>query len=103
MKPENILININGYLKMIDFGLSKNTKNRTYTVCGTPDYLAPEILLQRGHGKSVDWWCLGIFIYELFMGFGPFNDDDPMEIYQKILYDNVKYPGYVSKKAKSLM
>lgn len=77
LKPENLLINKNGYLKMIDFGLSKQTKNRCYTICGTPDYIAPEILLEKGHGTPVDWWSLGILMYEFMVGHCPFTAGDP--------------------------
>ena len=65
LKPENLLIDKEGYLKLTDFGFAKHIDGRTYTLCGTPEYLAPEILLQKGHGKPVDWWCLGILIYEM--------------------------------------
>ena len=68
LKPENILIAADGYLKLTDFGFAKYCDNRTYTLCGTPEYLAPEILLNKGHGKPVDWWCLGILIYEMLAG-----------------------------------
>lgn len=85
LKPENLLIDRRGYLKLIDFGLSKQTSSRTYTVCGTPEYLAPEVLLQKGHGKAVDWWCVGNLMYELLVGVSPFSSDDPMEIYENIL------------------
>jgi len=81
LKPENILISADGYLKLTDFGFAKYCDNRTYTLCGTPEYLAPEILLNKGHGKPVDWWTLGILIYEMLAGIDPFNDEDPMAIY----------------------
>ena len=68
LKPENILISLDGYLKLTDFGFAKYIEGRTYTLCGTPEYLAPEILLNKGHGKPVDWWCLGILIYEMLAG-----------------------------------
>lgn len=103
LKPENILIGNNGYLKLIDFGLSKQTSSRTYTVCGTPEYLAPEVLLQKGHGKAVDWWCVGILIYELLLGVGPFTADEPMDIYENILYSKPRFPKSVSGAARSLM
>jgi serine/threonine protein kinase len=63
LKPENILIGVDGYLKLTDFGFAKVIENRTFTLCGTPEYLAPEILQNQGHGKSVDWWTLGVLIY----------------------------------------
>jgi len=68
LKPENILIQFDGYLKLTDFGFAKHCLGKTYTLCGTPEYLAPEILLNKGHGKPVDWWCLGILIYEMLAG-----------------------------------
>ena len=72
LKPENIMINADGYLNMIDFGFAKVVTKRTYTICGTPEYIAPEILLNQGHGKAVDWWCLGILLYEMLAGYPPF-------------------------------
>jgi protein kinase A len=63
LKPENILIGTDGYLKLTDFGFAKSIENRTFTLCGTPEYLAPEILQNQGHGKPVDWWTLGVLIY----------------------------------------
>lgn len=93
LKPENILIAQDGYLKLTDFGFAKYLESgRTYTLCGTPEYLAPEILLNKGHGKPVDWWTLGILIYEMIAGIDPFNDEDPMGIYQKILKGKVRFP-----------
>lgn len=69
LKPENILIAADGYLKLTDFGFAKYLEGgRTYTLCGTPEYLAPEILLNKGHGKPVDWWTLGILVYEMLAG-----------------------------------
>ena len=65
LKPENLLISDEGFLKLTDFGFAKVVEGRTYTLCGTPEYLCPEILLNKGHGKAVDWWTLGILIYEM--------------------------------------
>lgn len=103
LKPENILIDGEGYLKLTDFGFAKYCESRTYTLCGTPEYLAPEVLLNKGHGKPVDWWTLGILTYEMLAGIDPFNDDDPMAIYQKILKGKIKFPKDFEKDAKSLV
>lgn len=103
LKPENILIDEEGYLKLTDFGFAKYCQTRTYTLCGTPEYLAPEVLLNKGHGKPVDWWTLGILTYEMLAGIDPFNDDDPMAIYQKILKGKIKFPRDFHKDAKSLV
>ena len=103
LKPENLLIAETGFLRLTDFGFAKYCEGRTYTLCGTPEYLAPEILLNKGHGKPVDWWCLGILTYEMIAGIDPFNDEDPMTIYQKILKGKVKFPRDFDKSAKSLV
>jgi protein kinase A len=92
LKPENIMMGDDGYLKMIDFGFAKIVTKRTFTICGTPEYIAPEILLNQGHGKPVDWWTLGILVYEMLAGFPPFQDEDPMNIYRKIINTKPKYP-----------
>ena len=73
LKPENILIDDEGYLKLTDFGFAKYCETRTYTLCGTPEYLAPEIVDRKGHGRSVDWWSVGCIIYEMLTGQPPFT------------------------------
>jgi serine/threonine protein kinase len=104
LKPENILLTHDGYLKLTDFGFAKVIKDhRTYTLCGTPEYIAPEVLLNKGHGKPVDWWTLGILIYEMIVGYPPFVDEDPMGIYQKILSGKIVFPKLFDKNAKSLV
>ncbi|CAE8603290.1 unnamed protein product [Polarella glacialis] len=105
LKPENILLSPNGYSKLTDFGFAKIIEpgTRTYTLCGTPEYIAPEVLLNKGHGKPVDWWTLGILAYEMICGQPPFCDEDPMGIYQKILAGKVYFPKYFDKNAKALV
>ena len=74
LKLENIMINENGYLKLIDFGLAKIVPGNetTMSFCGTPEYIAPEMVAGKGHGKAVDWWAVGILIYEMLIGVTPF-------------------------------
>lgn len=103
LKPENIMISDDGYLKLIDFGFAKVVTKRTYTICGTPEYIAPEILLNQGHGKPVDWWTFGILIYEMHAGYPPFQDDDPMNIYKKIINTKPRYSDDFDSKLKSLI
>lgn len=76
--PPLPLLTRDGHIKVTDFGFAKIIDTRTYTLCGTPDYLAPEIILNKGHGKAVDWWAMGVLIYEMLAGYPPFYDDDPM-------------------------
>ena len=103
LKPENLLLDREGYLKITDFGFAKRVEFKTYTLCGTPEYIAPEVLLNKGHNKGVDWWTLGILNYEMLAGQPPFVDDDPMGIYQKILSGNLVFPRYFDRSARSLI
>lgn len=79
-------------MKLSDFGFAKLCPYKTYTLCGTPEYLAPEIILNKGHGKSVDWWTFGILLYELLVGIDPFTDENPENIYQNILNGKLTFP-----------
>jgi len=79
MKPENCLVDAQGYPKIVDFGFAKVIKKKSYTLCGTPEYLAPELVLGRGHGKAVDLWAFGILTYELAVGYSPFSDPRNMD------------------------
>ena len=103
LKPENIMISDDGYLKLIDYGFAKVVTKRTYTICGTPEYIAPEILLNKGHSKPVDWWTFGILLSEMRAGHAPFVDDDPMNIDKKIINTKPRYPDGFDSKLKSLV
>lgn len=103
LKPENVFINKNGYIKVADFELAKVVHDRTYTMCGTPGYLAPEIILNKGHGLSVDWWALGILLYEMICGVDPFFDEDPMNVYKNILEGKIQFSSDFDEKSKSLI
>ncbi|VDK87871.1 unnamed protein product [Dibothriocephalus latus] len=92
VKPENILISNKGYLKLADFGFAKIVEKRTYTFCGTPEYLAPEIILHRGYGPSVDWWAFGILLFEMVIGRSPFYSSDVGNIYSKIVNADLCIP-----------
>ena len=82
LKPENLVMDSKGYVKLVDFGLAKQLlSGKTWTLCGTPDYLAPEIILNEGHDLAVDYWALGVLIFEMVVGAPPFYAEDPMEVW----------------------
>ncbi|KAH6881759.1 serine/threonine-protein kinase YPK2/YKR2 [Alternaria rosae] len=104
LKPENILIDAEGHLKLVDFGFAKKVENReTYTLCGTPEYLAPEVIRNTGHGTAVDWWAFGILVYEFLVGQPPFWDQNPMKIYEQIVEGRVRFPSAMSPTARDLI
>ena len=106
LKPENILMDSNGHLKISDFGLSKileNPEEKAYTLCGTPQYLAPEILKKKGYDKSVDWWSLGCFIYEMLTGYLPFYIPKGNKINPKVFDEPLRFPPNVNPVAINLI
>ncbi|KAJ3346244.1 hypothetical protein HDU83_003277 [Entophlyctis luteolus] len=104
LKPENLLIDTNGHIRVTDFGFAKHLNGLlTHTLCGTPDYLAPEVIQSKGYGKAVDWWALGILIYEMIAGHPPFFDDDPFRLYEKIVACRLAFPPFMHPLAKDLI
>ncbi|CAE7405437.1 for [Symbiodinium natans] len=105
LKPENLLLADDGFLKLTDMGLAKFVVGKTYTTCGTPDYFAPELIASTGHTNAVDWWTLGILIFELMSGHPPFESAYPMQIYAKVTkgIGKVAFPGVMKGHCKNLV
>jgi len=106
LKPENILLDYTGHIALCDFGLCKlnmSEKDRTNTFCGTPEYIAPELLESQGYTKTVDWWTLGVLIYEMMTGLPPFYDENVNVMYQRILADPLQFPPDMSAEAQSVI
>lgn len=102
LKPENVLIAWNGYTKLTDFGFAK-MRNQSTSLCGTPDYLAPELITGGIQSFGVDWWCLGIFLYEMLMGEVPFRDSENRKLYEDIMESTPKLPERVSWESQELI
>lgn len=103
IKPENILICQNGYLKLCDFGFCKLVKKKTWTLCGTPEYIAPEIIHAKGYAFPVDWWAMGVLIYEMSLGYPPFIDSNANKLYEKIIEARFTCPDTLSGDCKALI
>ncbi|KAF9922171.1 cAMP-dependent protein kinase catalytic subunit [Linnemannia zychae] len=104
LKPENLLLDSMGHIKITDFGFAKHVpQNMTWTLCGTPDYLAPEIIQSKGYGKAVDWWSMGVLMFEMCAGFPPFFDEDHIKLYGKIMAGKVRYPPHFQPALKDLL
>ncbi|GKV04317.1 hypothetical protein SLEP1_g16486 [Rubroshorea leprosula] len=105
LKPENILLDADGHVMLTDFGLAKefDENTRSNSMCGTVEYMAPEIILGKGHDKAADWWSVGILSYEMLTGKPPFIGGNRDKIQQKIVKDKMKLPAFLSSEAHSLL
>ncbi len=107
LKPENILLDSEGHVKLADFGLSKegihSASEGTKSFCGTPEYLAPEILDRKGHGFACDWWSLGMLIYEMLTGLPPWYTRDRKKLYSRLRSAPLEFPSYITPNARELL
>uniref|UniRef100_A0AAQ5Z5S8 protein kinase C n=1 Tax=Amphiprion ocellaris TaxID=80972 RepID=A0AAQ5Z5S8_AMPOC len=106
LKLDNLLMDADGFVRIADFGLCKEGMghgDRTSTFCGTPEFLAPEVLIDNNYTRSVDWWGLGVLIYEMLVGESPFPGDDEEEVFDSIVNDDVRYPRFLSPESVSLI
>uniref|UniRef100_A0A669B623 protein kinase C n=1 Tax=Oreochromis niloticus TaxID=8128 RepID=A0A669B623_ORENI len=106
LKLDNLLMDADGFVRIADFGLCKEGMghgDRTSTFCGTPEFLAPEVLTDSNYTRSVDWWGLGVLVYEMLVGESPFPGDDEEEVFDSIVNDDVRYPRFLSPNSASLI
>lgn len=109
LKLDNIMLGRDGFIKLTDYGLAKahlyGPDSQTHTFCGTPDFMAPEIVLERAYDRSVDWWAFGVLLYELLVGKAPFYGKNEALMFKAIVHADVKFPSSpkVSEDGKSLI
>ncbi|CAJ0609834.1 unnamed protein product [Cylicocyclus nassatus] len=106
LKLDNLLLDNDGFVKLADFGLCKEgmgPTDKTSTFCGTPEFLAPEVLTESSYTRAIDWWGLGVLIFEMLVGEPPFSGDDEEEIFDSIVNDEVRYPRFLSIESISIM
>lgn len=105
LKLDNIMLCLDGHIKLADYGLCKENmwaQGTTNTFCGTPEFMAPEILLEKRYGRAVDWWAFGVLLYEMLLGQSPFKGEDEDEIFDAVLEDNILYPINMSKSSVAI-
>lgn len=106
LKPENLVLEASGYLKLADFGFAKHIgSSKAFTICGTPDYQAPEVIMRRGATRCVDFWAIGVLIYEMLVGEPPFmsKSGDPWDTFRRAMTGRCHVPRHVSKAAADLI